>query len=58
MVKAMYGEFLVLVGIISFGKKTEVKASINQIFDDSGNFDTLHYVSAAGAQANRISRLI
>lgn len=34
MVKAIYGEFLVLVGIISFGKKTEVKASINQIFND------------------------
>jgi L-2-hydroxyglutarate oxidase len=58
IVKAMYDEFLGLGGIISFGKKLKLKLANNEIYDDSGNFDALHYVNAAGAQADRISRSV
>jgi L-2-hydroxyglutarate oxidase LhgO len=58
IVKAMQDEFLRLGGKIDFGKKLKLKISNNEIFDDSGYFGAHHYVNAAGAQADRISRSI
>lgn len=58
IVKAMRDEFIVLGGEISFGKKLKLKTVNNEVLDDSNNFDAHHYVNAAGAQADRISRSI
>lgn len=58
IVKAMQDEFLGLGGKIDFGKKLRLRISNDEAFDDSGNFEAHHYVNAAGAQADRISRSI
>jgi L-2-hydroxyglutarate oxidase LhgO len=58
IVKAMQDEFIGLGGKIDFSKKLKLTISNNEIFDDSGYYDAHHYVNAAGAQADRISRSI
>lgn len=58
IVKAMQSEFLSLGGKIVFDKRLKLKISNEEVIDDSGNFDADHFVNAAGAQADRISRSI
>ena len=58
IVKAMQDEFIALGGEISFSKKLKLKVINKEVIDDSVNFDAHHYVNAAGAQADRISRSI
>lgn len=58
IVKAMQDEFLGLGGKIAFGKKLKLGIANEQVIDDSGNFDADHFINAAGAQADRISRSI
>lgn len=56
--KAMQDEFLGLGGKIYFSKKLKLKISNGEIIDKSGSFEAHHYVNAAGAQADRISRSV
>ena len=56
--KAMQDEFLGLGGKIYFRKKLKLKISNGEIVDHSGYFEAHHYVNAAGAQADRISRSV
>lgn len=58
IVKAMLDEYLRLGGQIEFGTRIKLKVSNNEIVDSSGSFDARHYVNAAGAQADRISRSV
>ena len=58
IVKAMQDEFLGLGGKIYFRKKLKLKISNGEIVDHSGCFEAHHYVNAAGAQADRISRSV
>ena len=58
IVKAMQDEFLGLGGKIYFRKKLKLKISNGEIVDHSGYFEAHHYVNAAGAQADRISRSV
>lgn len=58
IVKAMLDEYLSLGGQIEFGTQIRLKVSNNEIVDSSGSFDARHYVNAAGAQADRISRSV
>jgi L-2-hydroxyglutarate oxidase len=56
--KAMQDEFLGLGGKIYFRKRLKLKKSNGEIVDHSGSFEAHHYVNAAGAQADRISRSV
>ena len=56
--KAMQDEFQGLGGKIYFRKRLKLKISNGEIVDHSGSFEAHHYVNAAGAQADRISRSV
>lgn len=58
IVKAMLDEYLSLGGQIEFGTQIKLKVSNSEIVDSSGSFEARHYVNAAGAQADRISRSV
>jgi L-2-hydroxyglutarate oxidase LhgO len=58
IVKAMSYEFAAMGGQILFEKKINLKKSNGEILDNSGVFMARHYVNAAGANADRISRSI
>ncbi len=58
IVFAMRDEFIKLNGQIDFGKKIQLMERLNEIVDESGNYQAVHYVNAAGAQADRISRAV
>jgi (S)-2-hydroxyglutarate dehydrogenase len=58
IVNAMRIEFENLGGQIIFGKKIELKESGSEILDATGQFSAQHFVNAAGAQSDRISRAI
>ncbi len=58
IVNAMRIEFESLGGEIIFGKKVRLQESGSEIFDDTGEFSAKHFVNAAGAQSDRISRSI
>jgi L-2-hydroxyglutarate oxidase LhgO len=56
IVKAMQDEFLGLGGKINFGKKFKLTIRNGEVTGNSDDFSANHYVNAAGAQADRISR--
>lgn len=58
IVNAMRIEFESMGGEIIFGKKVRLQESGSEIFDDTGEFSAKHFVNAAGAQSDRISRSI
>ncbi len=58
IVFAMRDEFIRLNGKIEFGKQIQLEERLNEIIDSSGNYQAVHYVNAAGAQADRISRAL
>jgi L-2-hydroxyglutarate oxidase LhgO len=58
IVNAMRIEFENLGGKIIFGKKIDLKESGSEILDATGQFSAQHFVNAAGAQSDRISRAI
>jgi L-2-hydroxyglutarate oxidase len=58
IVNAMRIEFESLGGEIIFGKKVRLQESGSEIFDVTGEFSAKHFVNAAGAQSDRISRSI
>jgi L-2-hydroxyglutarate oxidase len=58
IVEAMSQEFSRLGGKLRFQKPVVLGQRNNEIFDSSRNFVAQHYVNAAGAQADRLSRSI
>ncbi len=58
IVKAMRIEFENLGGKIVFDKKVRLQESGSEIVDGTGEFSAKHFVNAAGAQSDRISRSI
>lgn len=58
IVKAMQERFLNVGGKIEFGTALKLKVMNGEVVDASGRFNARHYINAAGAQADRISRAI
>ncbi len=58
IVNAMRIEYESLGGEIIFGKKVRLQESGSEILDAAGEFSAKHFVNAAGAQSDRISRSI
>ncbi len=58
IVEAMRKEFELFGGQIEFGRKVVLKESGSEIYDSTNNFEARHFVNAAGAQSDRISRAI
>ena len=58
IVDAMRKEFESLGGKIEFGKKVVLGEFNSEIVDATNQFDAKHFVNAAGAQSDRISRAI
>lgn len=58
IVGAMRKEFELLGGKIEFGKRIVLKESNSEILDSTNQFYAKHFVNAAGAQSDRISRAV
>jgi len=58
IVRAMSDEFTELGGELRFETKITLRETNKEIIDDSRKFVAKHYVNAAGAQADRLSRSI
>ena len=58
IVFAMRDEFIKLNGRIDYGIKVKLGENSNEIIDESKNYQARHYINAAGAQADRISRAV
>jgi len=55
---ALQQEFKSLGGHIDFNSKIRLNYSSNEIYDRSGTYEARHFINAAGAQADRISRSV
>jgi L-2-hydroxyglutarate oxidase LhgO len=55
---ALASDFVSLGGKIDFETRTLLSSSNGEIIDSSGKYQAKHYVNAAGAQADKISRKI
>jgi L-2-hydroxyglutarate oxidase LhgO len=55
---ALKKEFLTLGGKIDYQAKVHLGIKNNEVFDESSKYEAKHYINAAGAQADRISRSV
>jgi len=58
IVEAMRIEFEALGGVVHFGKRIKLEESGGEVLDASKHYLANHFVNAAGAQADRISRAV
>jgi L-2-hydroxyglutarate oxidase LhgO len=58
IVEALEDEFRNLGGKISYGQKIELKEICGEVRDQTNTFEAKHFINAAGAHAERISKSI
>jgi L-2-hydroxyglutarate oxidase LhgO len=58
IISALFKEFVLLGGKIDFNERISIKLIGNEICESSYKYNAKHIVNAAGAQADRISRLV
>lgn len=58
IIDAMRQEFVALGGQVDFERQIELKFEYNEVRDGTDFYEAKHFINAAGAQADRISRSI